>query len=102
MYLAPLKNPDNETEEYSEAVDALITDTTVKSRGYYSTPVSKGSIEHEGKNIRVSHKLKDIQLHREKPSKNHGTRFAAGELVADKDVPREHNLRENQYWLRHP
>ena len=46
--------------------------------------------------------LKDIQLHREKPSKNQGTRFAAGELVADKDVPREHNLRENQYWLLHP
>ena len=60
MYLASLKNPDNETEEYSEAVDAPITDMTVKSRGYYSTPVSKGSIEHEGKNIRVSHKLKDI------------------------------------------
>lgn len=97
-----MQNPDNGTEEYSEAVDALITDTTVKSRGYYSTPVSKGSIEHEGKNIRVSHKLKDIQLHREKPSKNHGTRFAAGELVADKDVPRQHNLRENQYWLLHP
>ena len=29
-------------------------------------------------------------------------RFAAGELVADKEVPKEHNLRENQYWLLHP
>ena len=42
-----------------------------------------------------------MQPHREKPSKNCGTRFAAGELVADKEVPKEHNLRENQYRLLH-
>ena len=53
--------------------------------------MSKGSIEHEGKNIPISRILKDMQPHREK---NRGTRFAAGELVADKDVPREHNQRE--------
>lgn len=53
--------------------------------------MSKGRIEHEGKNIPISCTLKDMQPHREK---NCGTQFAAGELVADKDVPREHNQRE--------
>ena len=95
-----MQNSDSGPEEYSEAVAALITDMTVESRG--STPVSKGSIEHEGKSIPVAHILKDMQPHREKPSKNHGTQFAAGELVADKEIPKEHNLRENQYWLLHP
>ena len=95
-----VQNSDSGPEEYSEAVAALITDMTVESRG--STPVSKGSIEHDGKSIPVSHILKDMQPHREKPSKNRGTRFAAGELVADKEVSKEHDLRENQYWLLHP
>lgn len=46
--------------------------------------------------------LKDLQPHREKPSKDRSRRFAAGELYADKQIPDDHDVTQLSFWTNYP
>ena len=46
--------------------------------------------------------LKDLQPHREKPSKDQLKWCAVGELHADKQLPEDHDVREHSYWTVYP
>ena len=47
---------------------------------------------------KVTSLLKDLQPHRERPSKDRAGRFAAGDLYSDMAIPEHHDLAEFQYW----
>ncbi len=95
---------DQSSEEYHQALANLITDINLTDQ--CSQPgddlVSHGTIERNGSKVKVTSLLKDLQPHRERPSKDRSKRFAAGDMHRDKPVPENHNLVEFQYWAVMP
>lgn len=61
-------------------------------------PVVDASIELSGKKKHVTSLIKDLQPHREKPSKDRAKIFATGDIASDLPVPDHHDLQEFQYW----
>lgn len=75
-----------QSEEYEQALANLITDINQDYR------VSNGVIEHNNKKTKVTSILRDLQPHREHPSKDRSKRFAAGDLQRDAAIPENHDV----------
>lgn len=81
---AELTQLSQQTEEYEQALANLITDINLTDQDYR---VSSGVIEHNNKKTKVTSILRDLQPHREHPSKDRSKRFAAGDLHRDAAIP---------------
>ena len=64
--------------------------------------ISHGYLDQGGEKKKVTSLLKDLQPHREWPSKDRSKRFATGDMPSDVDVPEHHDLREFDYWAIPP
>ena len=93
-------NDDRSSKEYHHALANLITDINLTDQSSLSEddPVSNGSIERDGRKVKVASLLKNLQLYREQPSKDRSKRFAAGDMQGNMAVPEHHDLVEFQYW----
>ena len=76
----------------------LITDINLTDQDYR---VSNGVIEHN-KKAKVTSILRDLQPHREHPSKDRLKRFAAGDLHRDAANSENHDVVEFHYWAVMP
>ena len=94
--------------EFEAAVCGLIADISCEGENGL---ISQGNIVFDdGKQIKVSSALKNIQPHRECPSKDRSRRFAAGELPGNRSTvaakPPEdintYDVKELQFWAIHP
>ena len=74
---ANLVSDDRSSEEYHHALANLITDINLTDQSSEDDPVSNGSIERDGRKVKVASLLKNLQLYREQPSKDRSKRFAA-------------------------
>ena len=89
-------------QEYCHALANFITDIDISdcsSRSPDDTQVSHGSLERDGITKKVVSLLKDLQPHRERPSKDRSKRFAAGNRPSDMSKPEHHDLQEFDYWI---
>ena len=71
----------------------LLTDVDIASMHYSDTSMSSNTVHTV---------LKDLQPHREHPSKDRQRQFAAGELVADQSIDSDHDnddLHEYDHWF---
>ena len=67
---ANLVNDDRSSEEYHHALANLITDINLAGQSSEDDPVSNGSIERDGRKVKVASLLKNLQPYREQPSKD--------------------------------
>ena len=93
------------TEGYDEVLGTLVTDICLQHN--YTGTLNSGRLQsdetgHSSSQVCVSTLLKDLQPHREKPSKDRSRRFAAGELYADKRIPDDHDVTELSFWTIYP
>ena len=79
--------------DVAQACANLIADMDVTSQSH---------VQSQPTSTNVVQLLKDLQPHKEKPSKDRSRRFAVGEIVCDAKLPTDHDLREYQYWAIHP
>lgn len=97
--LGPTPDPDthgeNNSEQYQQAIANLITDINITDQ---NATVAHGCVEQNGRKTKVASILRDLQPHRERPSKDRATRFAAGDMLRDMAIPEIHNIIEFQYW----
>ena len=93
------------SDEYHLALSHLITDINITD--FYAGETSdqtvvEGCVDCNGERKHVSSLLKDLQPHRERPSKDRAKRFAAGDISSDQPIPAHHDLQEFQYWATLP
>ena len=94
------------TEGYDEALGTLVTDISLQNN--YTGTLNSGRLQTDEtgqstSQVCVSTLLKDLQPHREKPSKDQdwSRRFAAGELYTDEQIPDDH-VTELSFWTIYP
>ena len=98
-----------QTMGYEESLGSLVSDISLQAvypgtvnQGQLQECTSSDGADNSNSKVCVSKLLKDLQPHREKPSKDRSRRFAAGELHADKQLPEDHSVREHSFWTVYP
>ena len=76
-------------QEYSHALGSLITEISLSD----IQDLCASDVHGVKKSL-----LKDLQPHRERPSKDRSRRFAAGDIPTDLATPSHHDLHEFEYW----